>query len=85
MTNTPDNDRHEREWRDMSTAPVERGARILGWCVYPAGAECRIVVNSPPYMSPKGAIRWEAYGISQNVTHWMPLPPKPHHFNQEGK
>lgn len=64
-------------WQPIETAPKERGAKILGWCVYPAGAEVRLCQNAPAYTSVPGATRWEAYGMSQQVTHWQPLPPAP--------
>ena len=64
-------------WQPIETAPKERGAKILGWCVYPAGAEVRLCQNAPAYTSAPGSTRWEAYGMAQQVTHWQPLPPAP--------
>lgn len=101
MTNTPDNnDRHEREWRDISTAPKD-GQHIWAWNEEFGQRET--------YMKKygKGSVGYEAWERgdgplncgwawsepkcgwlhSWKPTHWMPLPapPKPHHFNQEGK
>lgn len=63
-------------WQPIETAPNERGAKILGWCVFPAGAEVRFCENRRPFVGSKEAV-WEAYGLPQKVTHWMPLPPPP--------
>jgi hypothetical protein len=55
------------DWQPIDTAPQE--GRILGWCVYPAGAEVRTCNWR------KGA--WEFHGVNQNVTHWLPVPEGP--------
>lgn len=65
------------EWQPIETAPTERGAKILGWCVYPAGAEVRLCQNVPAYTARAGATSWDAHGCIQKVTHWMPLPAPP--------
>jgi hypothetical protein len=70
-------DKAEAGWQDIRTAPTCRGARIIGWCTYPAGAEARIVQNAPAYLEPPDATRWDFGGLTQTVTHWMPLPPPP--------
>lgn len=31
------------EWQPIETAPRKHGERIIGWCVFPAGAEWREV------------------------------------------
>lgn len=57
-------------WRTIESAPKDAYAKVLGWCVFLAGAECRLVQRNHD-----GA--WIAFGVSQNVTHWMPLPDGP--------
>jgi len=58
-------------WRPVETAPKD--ARILAWCIFPAGGEVRFVTWRSDYYN--GA--WMAYGCPQEVTHWMPVPPPP--------
>lgn len=43
--------------------------RCLGWCLFPAGAEWREV----EWLGDN----WTAYGLRQEVTHWLPMPPPP--------
>ena len=63
---------------DMAEAEaLPRGTRIIGWCVFPAGAEAREVKNKKPIMSPDAPPYWEYHGIMQNVTHWRYLPNPP--------
>lgn len=57
----------QQQWQPIGTAPKNRS--VVGWCVFPAGAEDRIV-------------RWfkdafYAYGVRQDVTHWMERPRAP--------
>lgn len=64
-------------WQPIETAPTARGVKILAWCVFPAGAEVRLCQNLSAYRSPPGTTSWEAYGMAQKCTHWMPLPAPP--------
>lgn len=76
----------ETVWKDIATAPRDVGATIVGWCVYPAGAEpriCRFERSYFPKTPNEGS--WWAYGISQTVTHWMPLPSPPKPLSYEGE
>ena len=94
MTNKPDNnDRHERGWRDISTYAKEdrftttrhvlcahsekKWIRMGRW--YPE-------VGKWYYSGTNERSQW-AQVEGDAPTHWQPLPdpPKPHHFNQEGK
>lgn len=43
--------------------------RCLGWCIFPDGAEWREVELLGD--------RWTAYGLLQEVTHFVPFPPPP--------
>jgi hypothetical protein len=57
------------KWQDATESKPAEDAIVLGWCIFPAGEECRVV-------------RWwkghfYAYGLGQNVTHWRPLPSRP--------
>lgn len=61
------------EWQPIETAPRDAWAKILGWCVFPSGAEVRLCQRKPSF----GGHQWMALGCSQNVTHWMPLPSPP--------
>jgi hypothetical protein len=85
MTNTPDNnDRHEREWQPIETAPHEVNV-LLAWVDSTFPEQWKMEAGMASW-------GWRRDGISNmsehgQATHWMPLPapPKPHHFNQEGK
>jgi hypothetical protein len=64
-------------WQPIETAPNIRGVRIIGWCVFPAGAEAREVKGYIPLDRMEDAVQWFYGSVLQNVTHWMPLPPPP--------
>jgi hypothetical protein len=64
-------------WQPIETAPNIRGVRIIGWCVFPAGAEAREVKGYIPLDRMEDAVKWFYGSVLQNVTHWMPLPPPP--------
>ncbi len=64
------------DWQPIETAPKDRWSRVLGWCVFPAGAEVRIVTLAG-FCHATGAAQWRAHDITQSVTHWMALPPPP--------
>lgn len=64
------NDEKRMQWQPMKTAPTEKWGRVIGWCVYPAGAEPRIV-----QLNHLGD--WMYNECKQNVTAWMPLPSEP--------
>lgn len=68
---------HTDGWQEMSSAPRHRGAKILGWCVFAAGAEVRLCQNEPPYLNEGPEPFWYAYGCRQNVILWQPLPNPP--------
>ena len=57
-------------WRPISEAPTEPWAKALGWCVFTAGAEVRLIQRDH-----RGV--WTAYGAAQSPTHWQPLPHPP--------
>jgi hypothetical protein len=88
MTNTPDNnDRHEREWRDISTAPrdgtpvlLQRDPREWPFVAY---------WGNPYRYFKKGREAWIGHenGLHEDSDglFWMPLPDLPYRFNQEGK
>lgn len=62
-------------WQPIETAPKDAGTRIIAWCVYPAGAEARVVTAYK--CSCCQHVVWKCWDIIQNPTHWMPLePPK---------
>jgi Protein of unknown function (DUF551) len=63
-------------WQPIETAPNIRGVRIIGWCVFPLGAEAREVKGYIP-LDRMDAVQWFYGSVLQNVTHWMPLPPPP--------
>ena len=65
------------EWQPIETAPRERGKRIIGWCTFPAGAEAREIKCFIWLDRPNAEPMWLYYGISQTVTHWMPMPEPP--------
>lgn len=85
MTNTPDNnDRHEREWQPIETAPknkavlLAKGRRVGEGCY----------IDYPDGDGHSGWFWADDRDPMENVpSHWQPLPapPNPHHFNQEGK
>jgi len=64
------------EWQPIDTAPRKRGGRIIGWCVFPAGAEWREVKCYIPIDRPNDAPQWFYQGVTQNVTLWM-IPTAP--------
>jgi hypothetical protein len=64
------------DWQLIETAPNIRGVRIIGWCVFPLGAEAREVKGYIP-LDREDAVQWFYGSVLQNVTHWMPLPPPP--------
>jgi hypothetical protein len=61
------------EWMPIETLPADV-RRFLGWCVFPAGAEARMIDGRRDEIG-NGA--FYAYGCRQDVTHWMPLPEPP--------
>lgn len=66
-------------WQGIESAPKKRGERIIGWCVFPAGAEWREVKCYTPIDRPDADPTWYYGPTPQNVTHWLPGPaaPKP--------
>jgi len=68
MTQPPDYAPELYRPRPIAAVPP-RLDRILGWCVFPAGAEWRECTRH-------GA-RWKARGCAQEVTMWLPIPPAP--------
>lgn len=54
-------------WRPIAEAPDTPWLKIIGWCVFPAGAEAR-------YCQREYDGRWIALGVTQNVTHFKPWP-----------
>ncbi len=54
------------EWRtDFENAP----SPCIGWCVFPAGQEVRQIWRHPHLKD-----QWSAYGVTQEVKAWQPLP-----------
>ena len=84
-------ERQRDRWQPIETAPKD-GTVIDLWGInhlHYAKAGTRIVnVAWGPVRDWMGHERedWQhGRGDDFEPTHWMPLPPKPHHFNQEGK
>lgn len=114
MTNTPDNDRHERAlekahtayWdyssdpegeRDMAKAIAaylsEMDAVIVPreqWQpieTAPVGQDILLYFPAEPkrYLGEMVTVGRYPVHIPRQPSHWHRVPPKPHHFNQEGK
>lgn len=65
------------EWRDILTAPKERGSYLV-WCAERRNTYVVVWVDEPAWGEPG----WFHYGgcgerLTQTPTHWQPLPPPP--------
>lgn len=87
MTNTPDNDRHERaleggwtEWPG-GFCPVDENALVE---VRYLGAENPSKGIRIEWPVTAGILAWQHDGEDDDIVAYR-IPPKPHHFNQEGK